>query len=42
MAICSLHEHFQMDISLLNTWNDSNAGKHPVLHVWALLGVESW
>lgn len=27
-----------MDIKLLNTWNPSKAGEHPMLHVWALLG----
>lgn len=33
IVICSLHEYFQLDIKLLNTWNPSKAGEHPVLHV---------
>lgn len=32
----SLHEYFQLDVKLLNTWDPSKAGEHPVLHVWAL------
>jgi hypothetical protein len=36
IVICSLHEYFQLDVKLLNTWDPSKAGEHPVLHVWAL------